>query len=222
MTFEATVDEINIEYGMPTVDVAIPLLNERLRSLKKSGVKAVKIIHGYGSTGKGGKLRKATFSLLDQMKASGLIRDFVIGEQQSKFEVRTLTLIDKMPQLYKGPGSRTLQPWDHDCFPVKNQSHREWPEFIVREPGLWPRKEECAEMGLDAFEDEAGDTGGGPLRRPGSGDDGALRLDGCQKRAKVLSLTGTGVPLYAFGVENVVLHTGYPAVTRSPRPSSRS
>ena len=44
-------EEINIEYGMPTADVAMPLLSERLRSLKKSGVKAVKIIHGYGSTG---------------------------------------------------------------------------------------------------------------------------------------------------------------------------
>jgi hypothetical protein len=97
---EATLEEINIEYGMPTVDVAMPLLTDRLRSLKKSGVKAVKIIHGYGSTGKGGRLRKATLALLDQLKTSGLIRDFVIGEQWSKFELRTLTLIDKMPQLY--------------------------------------------------------------------------------------------------------------------------
>ena len=34
-------EEINIEYGMPTVAEAMPLLAERLRSLKKSGVKAV-------------------------------------------------------------------------------------------------------------------------------------------------------------------------------------
>src|ERR1035437_1189654 len=94
-------EEIDIEYGMPTVDVAMPLLSARLRSMKKSGVKAVKIIHGYGSTGKGGRLRKATLTLLDEAKQSGLIREFVIGEQWSKFEVRTLTLIDRMPQLYK-------------------------------------------------------------------------------------------------------------------------
>ena len=94
-------EELNIKYGMPTVDVAIPLLRERLRSMKKSGVKAVKLIHGYGSTGKGGRLRKATLTLLDQLKTSGQIKDFVIGEQWSKFELRTLTLIDKTPQLYK-------------------------------------------------------------------------------------------------------------------------
>jgi hypothetical protein len=94
-------EEINIEYGMPTVQVAMPLLTERLRSMKKSGVKAVKIIHGYGSTGKGGRLRKATLKLLDESKQSGLIKEFVIGEQWSKFELRTLTLIDRIPQLYK-------------------------------------------------------------------------------------------------------------------------
>jgi hypothetical protein len=94
-------EEINIEYGMPTVDVAMPLLSERLRSMKKSGIKAAKIIHGYGSTGKGGRLRKATLTLLNEAKKSGLIREFIIGEQWSKFELRTLTLIDRLPQLYK-------------------------------------------------------------------------------------------------------------------------
>ena len=95
-------EEINIEYGMPpAVDVAMPLLTERLRSLKKSGVKVVKVIHGDGSTGKGGSIRKATLALLDELKKSGLIKEFVVGELWSKFELRTLTLIDRMPQLYR-------------------------------------------------------------------------------------------------------------------------
>jgi hypothetical protein len=94
-------EEIDIEYGMPTVAVAMPLLTERLRSMKESGVRAVKIIHGYGSSGKGGRLRKATLKLLEESKQSGLIKDFVVGEQWSKFELRTLTMIDRMPQLYK-------------------------------------------------------------------------------------------------------------------------
>src|ERR1039457_5171754 len=93
-------EEIDIEYGMPTVDVAIPLLTERLRSLKKSGVKAVKIIHGYGSTGKGGRLRKATIKLLEESKTNGLIKEFVIDEQWSKFERRTFTSIDELRRWY--------------------------------------------------------------------------------------------------------------------------
>jgi hypothetical protein len=94
-------EEIHIEYGMPTVAEAMPLLTERLRSLKKLGVKAVKVIHGYGSTGKGGRLRKATLKLLEESVKNGFIRDFVIGEQWSKFELRTLRLIDRTPTLYK-------------------------------------------------------------------------------------------------------------------------
>ena len=102
-------EEINIEYGMPTVDEAMPLLADRLRRLKKSCVKAVKLIHGYGSTGKGGRLQKATRTLLDQSKRTGLIREFVIGEQWSKFEPRTLVLIDRMPQLYS---DQDLERWN--------------------------------------------------------------------------------------------------------------
>ena len=46
----------------------MPLLTERPRSLKRPGVKTVKIIHGCGSTGKGGRLRKATYALFDELK----------------------------------------------------------------------------------------------------------------------------------------------------------
>jgi hypothetical protein len=40
----------NIENGLPTVDEARQLLLAELRQSKQSGVVAVKIIHGYGST----------------------------------------------------------------------------------------------------------------------------------------------------------------------------
>ena len=93
-------EEINIEYGMPTVDVAMPLLTERLRSMKKSGVKAAKIIHGYGSTGKGGRLRKATIKFPRRIENEWADQGIRYREQWSKFELRTLTLIDRLPQLY--------------------------------------------------------------------------------------------------------------------------
>jgi hypothetical protein len=43
---------LNIEAGLPTVDEARRLLLAELRQAKQSGVVAVKIIYGYGSTGK--------------------------------------------------------------------------------------------------------------------------------------------------------------------------
>jgi len=42
-----------MEAGMPTVEDARRRLLEELRQAKQVGVRALKIIHGYGSSGKG-------------------------------------------------------------------------------------------------------------------------------------------------------------------------
>jgi hypothetical protein len=96
-------EEIDIEYGMPTTDVAMPLLRERLKAARQRGAKTVKIIHGYGSSGKGGGLRKATLALLDRMQKSQAIKAYVDGERWSKFDFNTLRLIDRHPTLYGDP-----------------------------------------------------------------------------------------------------------------------
>ena len=49
---------INLESGMPTVEAARSRLTQELRTAKMQGEKAVKIIHGYGSSGKGAPLRQ--------------------------------------------------------------------------------------------------------------------------------------------------------------------
>ena len=48
---------INIEAGMPTVEEARERLKTALLKAKKENKKLVKVIHGYGSTGKGDKLK---------------------------------------------------------------------------------------------------------------------------------------------------------------------
>jgi DNA-nicking Smr family endonuclease len=53
-------DVPNIEAGMPTVEQeARQILISELKQAKNSGLSAVKVIHGYGSAGKGGALRGA-------------------------------------------------------------------------------------------------------------------------------------------------------------------
>ena len=49
---------VNLEAGMPTVDMARTHLNMTLRSAKANRVKVLKLIHGYGSSGKGGAIRQ--------------------------------------------------------------------------------------------------------------------------------------------------------------------
>ena len=73
--------EVNIEYGFPTTEQAIAKMVSAIVVNKHNGVKAIKIIHGYGSTGRGGAIKLACKQKLILMKRLGNIRDFCEGEQ---------------------------------------------------------------------------------------------------------------------------------------------
>lgn len=81
--------EVNLEQGMPLVDAAVKRLTYELRNGKALGAGAVKLIHGYGSSGTGGKIRVAVRRYLEGQKARGLIRDFIPGERFSIFDEGT-------------------------------------------------------------------------------------------------------------------------------------
>src|ERR1700758_3427790 len=90
---------INLEQGFPTRDEARKRLEDALAKAKKDGVPALKIIHGYGSSGQGGTLRFAVRGYLRQMKDRGEISLFVNGETFSQFEERSRELMRKVPEL---------------------------------------------------------------------------------------------------------------------------
>lgn len=82
--------EINIKTDMPTADSAIKLIILNINNSKKLGAGAIKIIHGYGSSGKGGKIRVAARRYLETQKRSGAIRDYIAGEDFTIFNKSTL------------------------------------------------------------------------------------------------------------------------------------
>lgn len=49
--------EINLEDGMPTVSDAVIILKSSINNAKSGNVGCLYIIHGYGSSGKGGAIR---------------------------------------------------------------------------------------------------------------------------------------------------------------------
>ena len=49
--------EVDLERGMPTVRAALQQLSFELWRGRSLGCAAVKLIHGYGSSGKGGRIR---------------------------------------------------------------------------------------------------------------------------------------------------------------------
>lgn len=90
---------INLEYGMPSVERARVRLEEGLRSAKAQRVHTVKIIHGYGSSGKGGAIKRDVQSVLAQKKRCGAIKHFVSGENFSPFDSSARAILDKHPEL---------------------------------------------------------------------------------------------------------------------------
>ena len=78
--------EINIKSDMPTVDVAIRRITYNIKTAAAFGVSAIKIIHGYGSSGKGGSIRVEVRKYLDRQKSHGNIKDYIKGEDFSIFD----------------------------------------------------------------------------------------------------------------------------------------
>ena len=81
--------EVNIKYDMPESDLAVRRATYAIENGRTLGASAVKLIHGYGSSGKGGKIRLELRSYLERQKQRGKIRDYIPGERFSIFDEAT-------------------------------------------------------------------------------------------------------------------------------------
>jgi hypothetical protein len=92
---------INLEEGRPTRDRAILRLGFELRKARDARVDAVKIIHGYGSSGVGGVLRFAVWNELRRLKERGELRAFCSGEDWRISNEIAWAMLKKFPELKK-------------------------------------------------------------------------------------------------------------------------
>ncbi len=72
---------VNIKDANPNVGYAMYLLEQAISDTKKLGFKVLVVIHGYGSHGIGGDIKKSAMQLLKKFKKEGTIRTFVKGEE---------------------------------------------------------------------------------------------------------------------------------------------
>lgn len=79
---------VNLEEGMPLVDAAIRRATFELKSGRRMGLTAIKFIHGYGSSGNGGRIRVELQKYLTRLQNKREIRLFVPGSGL-KFSTRT-------------------------------------------------------------------------------------------------------------------------------------
>lgn len=78
--------ERDIHFGKPTVDIALENLNRFISESKKTKEKIIKVIVGYGSTGKTHKIKTATINLLIEYKENNKIQDYIIGSDLDIFK----------------------------------------------------------------------------------------------------------------------------------------
>ena len=83
------VRELNLELGHPSVDEAMRRLDYELAAAGMLRTKVFKLIHGYGSSGTGGKIRTACRKQLQLYKEQGRIVDFIPGENFTIFDAAT-------------------------------------------------------------------------------------------------------------------------------------
>jgi glutaredoxin len=71
---------VNLEKGMPTVDQALVRLDNEIRQARQEHCRVLFLIHGYGSSGRGGVIRQEVRSQLRFMKDQHKINDLLTGE----------------------------------------------------------------------------------------------------------------------------------------------
>ncbi|MBQ7977056.1 MAG: Smr/MutS family protein [Clostridia bacterium] len=71
---------LNLKENQPTVELALAILEIEVEMARREGYYAMKVIHGYGSHGVGGAIKKALNFWLMSAKKRGFIRDYVKGE----------------------------------------------------------------------------------------------------------------------------------------------
>jgi hypothetical protein len=98
-----TLKTLNVEIGLPSLDEARRRVIEGIRKSRREGVRVLKVIHGYGSSGKGGKLCVGLRKSFALRKKEGVIQDFIPGEDFSIFNPAVLTLIEIVPALRSDP-----------------------------------------------------------------------------------------------------------------------
>jgi hypothetical protein len=90
---------VNIEAGMPTAAVAEKTALFEISTAKREGIKVLKIIHGYGSTGMGGKIKTEIGKLLALKKKEGLVKAFVNGGDWDIFNQSARDMLDACNEL---------------------------------------------------------------------------------------------------------------------------
>lgn len=90
---------VNLERGLPIVAQALQRFQLELETARRHGYQVLTLIHGYGSSGKGGAIREEVRSQLSFLHDQGTINDFLRGEDFTSRTGRGRQLLRRFPLL---------------------------------------------------------------------------------------------------------------------------
>lgn len=90
---------VNLEAGRPFVEAALRKLALELANGRQQNLRVLTVIHGYGSSGKGGAIKVECRKVLEYLKGNGEINTFIAGEDFRQRSGPTRDLLRRFPFL---------------------------------------------------------------------------------------------------------------------------
>lgn len=90
---------VNLETGRPLVESALRKLQTELQDGRRQNLRVLTVIHGYGSSGKGGAIGAECRKVLEYLKGKGEITTFIPGEEFKRRSGPTQDLLRRFPQM---------------------------------------------------------------------------------------------------------------------------
>lgn len=91
---------VNLKENMPSVEQALAIFEIEIEKSKLEGVKAVKVLHGYGSHGKGGDICKELRILCFKLKKQKKIKDYLLGNEWDMSCEKCINLLTNLKDCY--------------------------------------------------------------------------------------------------------------------------
>jgi hypothetical protein len=90
---------LNLKIDSPSAEEALERLTVALRRASEVGIKAIILIHGYGASGEGGRIKRAVHDALENNYFSDRVDEYHFGEQTAFGSEAYHALLGRRPGL---------------------------------------------------------------------------------------------------------------------------
>lgn len=104
------VQTVNVESGLPSAEEGVARLQRDIASARQAGVRVLRVIHGWGSSGTGGKLRDACRSFLRREMKARRLKSVVPGDDYSRAALAGRNLMSRYEDLRSSERSDSRNP----------------------------------------------------------------------------------------------------------------